>query len=96
MRPRWAIMPNSGAGVHVPRSSLGGQPAGNDALQVAGQPAAGDVAEGAHLRLGGQRQTVLGVDAGGLEQLLTQRAAEFLDVPGEVHPVDFQQHFACQ
>ncbi len=38
-------------------------------------------AERADLGLGGQRQAVLGVDAGRLEQLLAQRAAELLDMP---------------
>ena len=64
--------------------------------RLPGQPAAGDVAEGAHLGFGGQRQAVLGVDPGRLEQLFAQRAAELLDVAGQVHPIDLEQHLARQ
>ena len=95
-RPRWAIIPNTGAGVQVPRSISADQPVRHDAFQVARQPAAGDVAERADLGLGGQREAVLGVDAGRLEQLFAECAAELLDMPGEVHPVDLQQHLAGQ
>ena len=38
---------------------LGDQSVRDDALQIAGQPAAGDMAERADLGFGGQRQTVL-------------------------------------
>ena len=55
-------------------------PCGMHPLQVSGQPAAGDVAERARPGLGGQREAVLGVDPGGLEQLLAECAAELLDV----------------
>ncbi len=64
-----------GAAVH-----LGRQPVGDHPLEVARQTAAGDVAERADLGLGGQREAVLGVDPGGFEQFLAQRAAELLDV----------------
>ena len=42
-------------------------------------------------RFGGQRQAVLGVDAGGFEQFLAESAAELLDMTGEIHPVDVEQ-----
>ena len=52
--------------------------------------------EGADLGFGRQCQTILGVDSGRLEQLLTEGATEFFDVAGQTHPVDLQQHLAGQ
>ena len=54
--------------------------AGKDPGQVAGQPAAGDVAQRVHLDGVDQRQAVRGVDPGRLQQLLAEGAAELGDV----------------
>ncbi len=54
------------------------------------------MAEGAHIRLGREGQAVLGIDLGGLEELLAQGAAELVDVAGQRHPVDLEQHLAGQ
>ena len=56
------------------------QPGRQHPLEVAGQPAAGDVRERAHPRLGGDREAVAGVDPGGGQQLLAEGVAELLDV----------------
>ncbi len=84
-RPREAISLNTGAGVQVLRSTTASSPVRQHPLEVAGQPAAGDVRERAHAGLGGQRQAVPGVDAGGDEQLLAEGVPELLDVAVERH-----------
>lgn len=86
----------TGAGLQVPRSSSATRPAGEDAGQVLRQTAAGDVREGAHIGFGDQGQAVLGIDLGGLQQLLAEGTAELLDMSGELHAVDIQQHLAGQ
>ena len=68
------------------------QAGGQHPLQVAGQPAAGDVGEGAHVGLGGDRQAVAGVDPGGHHNIIKNTVAELLDVAGQRHPADLEQH----
>lgn len=75
---------------------FGDQALGHDAREVVGEAATGDVAERAHVGLGSECQAVLGVDLGGLEQFLTERAAEFVDVCAQVHAVDLEQDLAGQ
>ena len=52
---------------------LGDQTVGDDPFQVARESTAGDVAERADLRLGGQGKAVLGIDPGWLQQLFAER-----------------------
>jgi hypothetical protein len=58
----------------------GGQLDGQHPLEVGCQAAAGDVRHGVGLGLLGQLEAGLGVDAGRLQELLTQGAAEVVDV----------------
>ena len=62
---------------------LSGEALRDDALEVARETAAGDVAERGDLALGGERQAVQRVDLGRLEEFLAEGAAELFHVAVE-------------
>jgi hypothetical protein len=76
--------------VHDVVSTRRPEPVGQHARQVAGQPAAGDVAERVDLDLVDEGEARPRVDAGRLEQHLAERPVETVRL-GEVRPATMRR-----
>ncbi len=85
-----------GSGAPRRAVELGDEPLRHHPREIRGEAATGDMAEGTHLRLGGEGQAVLRVDTGGLEELFAEGAAELVDMRRQAHLADLEQHLAGQ